>query len=215
MSKFKQAGKVLPFYLEGQFVGFVGDFGEKPKRIRLATAEGERCIKLSKELRYPLREALQPGDWIRVFGEQKLKYKTGELKLKAFQVTVKTPVQQKELETRTTQIEEIPPLSPQPVTPKTKSCIMVCQKSSCRKRGSDRVCEAITQSLRDRGLDDEVAIKGTGCMKQCKQGPCAVFMPDKSRYTGVAPKDIDKLIEKHFAAKLKSERSELELSPIA
>ncbi len=91
---------------------------------------------------------------------------------------------------------------------------MVCQKSACRKRGSDEVCEAITQSLRDRGLDDEVALKGTGCMKQCKQGPCAVFMPDKSRYTGLAPKDIDKLIEKHFAAKLKPERSELELSPI-
>jgi (2Fe-2S) ferredoxin len=222
VSKLKQAGKVLPFYLEGRFVGFVGEFGEKPKRIRVATAEGERYIKLSKELRYPLREALQPGDWIRVFGEQKQKYKTGELKLKAFQVTVTTPVQQKDLGIGTTQVEEIPPLSPspsvplsaKPAAPKTKSCIMVCQKSSCRKRGGDRVCEAIAESLRERGLDDEVALKGTGCMKQCKQGPCAVFMPDKSRYTGVAPKDIDKLIEKHFAAKLKPEQSKLELSPV-
>jgi (2Fe-2S) ferredoxin len=51
-------------------------------------------------------------------------------------------------------------------------------------------------------------------MKQCKTGPCVVFMPDKSRYTGVAPKEVSTLVEKHFAAKLKPVERESQLSTV-
>lgn len=239
MIKLKKEAKISLFYLEGRFVGFVDEIKDKFKRIRVATAEGERCIKLAKELRYSMREVLQPGDWIEILGEQKIQYKTGERKLKAYQVNVKTPVMRglgtgnnsdQVLENRTqnhikgTDVfphpstingDNLTPLNKPPVsTPKTKACIMVCQKSSCRKRGADQVCQAITESLRDRGLEDQVSLKGTGCMKQCKQGPCVVFMPDKSRYTEVVPNEIHTLVEKHFAAKLKPEGSKSELSPV-
>lgn len=199
----KKEERVSTFSLEGRFVGFVGDLGEKPKRIRIATVEGERYIKLSKELRYSLWEALKPGDWIKILGEQKYKYKTGELKLKAYQVKLTAPTKQQN-------VFQPPVAAPT----KTKACVMVCQKSSCRKRGADEICQAVTQSLRARGLEDQVAIKGTGCMKECKRGPCVVFMPDKSRYTGIASKEVPILIEKHFAAKLKPEESKPELSPV-
>ncbi len=213
------------FSLEGRFVGFGEDRKEPSKRIKIATAQGEYCIKLSKELRGYLWRVLQPGDWVQVIGKQKFKDKTGELKLKAFQVRLTPPTKQpRELspEPENNQtgrkpeaehlVERLSP--PSPAAPKTKDCIMVCQKSSCRKRGADSVCQAITESLRDHGLEDKVALKGTGCMKQCKQGPCVVFMPDKSRYVGVAPKDINQLVEKHFTAKLKPEESVPELSPV-
>lgn len=190
----KQAG-VSRFCLEGRFVGFVGNLEEKPKRLRIATAEGERYIKLSKELRGMLSEVLHPGDWVEVSGEQKRKDKTGELKLKAYQVRTTAPIRQDKV------------FQPPVAAPKTKACIMVCQKSSCRKRGAGDVCRAVTETLRDRGLEGQVAIKGTGCMKECKKGPCVVFMPDKSRYLGVAPKEVSQLVEKHFAAKLKPELS--------
>ena len=236
MSKLTKEEKISPFYLQGRLVGFVGDFGEKPKRLRVAVAEGELYIKLAKELRYSLRGVLQPGDWIEIFGEKKLKSKTGELKLKAFQVKLATPLRQpSSKEPGTGNTENLGeglsvPLSfaPSPISkpkafinqppvavPKTKACVMVCQKSSCRKRGADQVCQAVTESLREHGLEEQVAIKGTGCMKQCKQGPCVVFMPDKSRYIQVEPQQIDRLVEKHFAAKLKPEGSKPELSPIA
>lgn len=194
--------KVVEFSLEGRFVGFVGDVEQKPKRLRLATAAGERYIKLGKELRGSLRETLQPGDWLKISGEQKYKYKTGELKLKAKQVTLKAPSPQQNV------------FQPPVAAPRTKACVMVCQKASCRKRGAGEVCQAVTASLRDRGLEDQVAIKGTGCMKQCKSGPCVVFMPDKSRYVGVAAKEVSKLVDKHFAAKLKPEESKPELSRV-
>ncbi|HEY9668174.1 MAG TPA: OB-fold nucleic acid binding domain-containing protein, partial [Coleofasciculaceae cyanobacterium] len=95
--------KVSYFTLEGRFVSFVSDFKENPKRIQVATAKGEFYIKLSKELRHSLREALEPGDWVQIFGEQKLKYKTGELKLKAFQLKIIAPVQRQQINTAETE----------------------------------------------------------------------------------------------------------------
>jgi NADH:ubiquinone oxidoreductase subunit E len=198
----KTAEKISTFCLKGRVVGFVGDFEEKAKRIRVATAEGERYIKLSKELRYSLRKVLQPGDWIEISGIQKYKSKTGELKLKAFEVKLAFPTSQESV------------FKPPVAATKTKPCVMVCQKSSCQKRGAGEVCQAVQESLRDRGLEDQVAIKGTGCMKECKRGPCVVFMPDKTRYSGIAPKQVPTLIEKHFAAKLIPEGSEPELAPV-
>ncbi|MGB5959714.1 MAG: (2Fe-2S) ferredoxin domain-containing protein [Coleofasciculaceae cyanobacterium] len=192
-----KSAKVSTFNLEGRFIGFVGELETKPKLLRLATAEGERYIKLEKELRSSsLYEALTPGDWLKIAGEQKYKYKTGELKLKAQQVTLKAANPQEKV------------FQPAAAAPKTKACVMVCQKSSCCKRGASQVLGALTESIRTRGLEEQVAIKGTGCMKQCKSGPCVVFMPDKSRYTKVAPKAVLGLVDKHFAAKLKPETTE-------
>lgn len=194
---FKSA-KVSAFTLEGRFIGFVGELETKPKRLRLATAEGERYIKLSKELRSSsLYQALTPGAWLKISGEQKYKYKTGELKLKAAQVTLKDPIPQEKV------------FQPSVAAPKTKACVMVCQKSACCKRGASQVLGALTESIRTQGLAEQVNIKGTGCMKQCKAGPCVVFLPDKSRYTNVAPKEVLGLVEKHFASQLKPEITDI------
>ncbi|NEP13575.1 MAG: (2Fe-2S) ferredoxin domain-containing protein [Symploca sp. SIO2C1] len=177
------------FSLEGQFVAFVGDFGKQPKRIRVETSDGEHYIKLSKELRSSLFRVWEPGNWLQISGKQKYKKKTGKLKLKADQITSIVPVQQKSV-------------SPSKITgPKTKACVMVCQKSSCRKRGGSKVSQSVANYLRDRGWENQVTIKGTGCMKQCKKGPCVVFMPDKCRYINVDPKQVPTLMEKHFVAK--------------
>ena len=193
---------VSNFSLEGRFVSFVGDVEDKTKWIKIATSEGERYIKLSKELRGNLPRLLQAGDWLQISGKLKLNYDTGELKLKAYQVTLTAPT-----------IRE-PASHPPVAASKTKDCVMVCQKSSCQKRGAGEVCQAVAQSLRDRGLEEQVVLKGTGCMKECKRGPCVVFMPDKSRYIGISPTEIPMLIEKHFAAKLRPEQIKPELSPV-
>jgi (2Fe-2S) ferredoxin len=53
-------------------------------------------------------------------------------------------------------------------------------------------------ALGDRGLENEVEIKATGCLKQCKAGPNLVVMPDKTRYSRVQAEEIPELIDKHF-----------------
>ena len=201
MSNSYREGKVSLFNLEGRFIGFVDEAQRYPKRLQVATATGDRVIKLSKYLRGSIREALQPGDWLQIYGEQKLK-KTGELKLKALAV-------------KSIAVAKPPSISPPAsVAPKPKACVMICQKSSCRKRGAAEVAQAVQDTLCDRGLEDQVAIKDTGCMKQCKQGPCMVFMPDKSRYTGVTPERVNILVDRHFTAKLKPEENRSKLTSV-
>ena len=185
MSKFNSK-QVSEFSLEGRFLGFEFEDGYKLKYLRLGTSEGECCIKLCKNLRADFALRLIPGDWLQVVGEQKLDLKTGKLKLKAEQVIPAAP----------TLIETVQVLA----TPvKSKVSILVCQKSDCMKRGGKALCHTLQVALSDRGLEDEVTIKGTGCMKNCKAGPNLV-MPDKTRYSRIQSAQIPALVDKHLVA---------------
>ena len=80
-----------------------------------------------------------------------------------------------------------------------KAHILVCQKSDCQKRGAGKVCKTLSEVLIDRGLEDHVTIKKTGCLKKCKAGPNLVIMPNKARYSRISSAEIPDVIEKHFA----------------
>lgn len=184
MSKYKESA----FSLEGQFLEFVQTGGYKIKYMRVATSEGENWIELSKQSRASLfGHSLTPGDWIQISGRQQYKSRTGELNFKADRVI---PV------ARNLAAKSVPiPAKPS----KAKARILVCQKSDCRQRGSDRVCAALESALGSQGLADCVEIEKTGCLKQCKVGPNLIVMPDKARYNRVSPKQIPTLIEKHLS----------------
>lgn len=185
-----KSNQISEFNLEGRFLGFVLEDGYKLKYLRLANAEGEYWIKLAKPLRETLDRSLSPGTWVRVAGERKLKSKTGELKLKAYLVEPSA----------LRNAGASPPIAEKIEAPdaKPKATILVCQKSDCCKRGGIEVCQALQKTLRDRGLEDIVTIKGTGCLKQCKAGPNIVMMPDKTRYSQVHPDEIPAILDKHL-----------------
>lgn len=185
--------QISQFSIEGRFLGFVFEDGWKLKSVQLATGEGENRIKLSKPLRVAVDRSLIPGTWVRVEGEKKLK-KSGEVKLKAY---VLEPIAASTVQTA----------APAPAeTAKPKATILVCQKSDCCKRGGTQVCAALERNLRDRGLQEQVTVKGTGCLKQCKAGPAIVVMPDKARYTRVDASEIPAIIDKHFTPDSPSEK---------
>ena len=179
------------FNLVGQFQGFVTK-DDQIKYLKLATSEREYKVKLSKEIRHHLYLAVYPGCCLEVSGTSQ-KAKTG-IKFKAdfFRIADQS------LPSETPE-----PSVPQPqiVKPKQKTSILVCRKSSCRKRGGDEVCQAIEANLRDRHLEDQVEVKLTGCLKQCKKGPNMVMMPDKALYSKVKSAQVAALIEEHFIDK--------------
>jgi (2Fe-2S) ferredoxin len=137
---------------------------------------------------------LTPGDWLQIWGEKTVKSEY-EVKLKAYRIRVIAPNQ---------------PLLRHEASPfqekasKPKASVLVCQKSDCARRGAKGICKALENALSDRGLTDEVTIRGTGCMKHCKAGPNIVFMPDKTRYSRVCAEDISDLIDQHFPAQANS-----------
>ena len=194
MAKDKRA-----FCLEGRFEGFITG-GKSPfKYLRLGDAHGsQHVIKLSKAVRLILFRYLQAGDSIRVVGEQSTAQDTGEPKLKAKEV-----VRIKPLSLVTTPTNQ--PLSTndpsRTAVPKAKGKapkILICQKSTCRKRGAAQVCRAVETTLANCGLTDTVQVKLTGCMDKCKAGPNLVVMPHKQKYTKVKPGQVSGLIAQHF-----------------
>ena len=177
--------KVASFSIEGRFLGFELE-DNRPKKLMVATSQGECTIKLAKSLRYNFQLRLIPGDWLQISGEKQFDSKTCKLKLKADQIIPSTVSQ-----------EAVLPV----IADKGKASILVCQKSSCMKRGGKEACQAMQTALKVRGLSEQVSIKGTGCLKDCKAGPNIVMMPDKKRYTKVQAAQIPALIDKHFTEK--------------
>ncbi|HEY9656209.1 MAG TPA: (2Fe-2S) ferredoxin domain-containing protein [Crinalium sp.] len=183
----KPAQPVAVWHLEGRFLSLLVKDG-KPKYLQLMTADGEYCIKLAKEIRASVSATLPPGAWIQVWGEKKSGYKgykTDATKLKAFRISTVAPGQ----------AEPVPPVKAERPASAT---ILVCQKSDCLKRGGKAVCHALEAALSDRNLTDQVTLRGTGCMKQCKAGPHVVFMPEKARYSRVAARDVAALVDEQF-----------------
>lgn len=180
MSKSKH--RVEDFNFKGKLLGFVIKDGYKIKYLRMIVEEVEYWIKPSKEVRQSLDPHIVPGCWLEIEGTKRLNRKNGTIKYKADLVTLQTEAK----------------ASAKTKKSKSKAKILVCQKSSCRKRGANQVCKALEGNLRDRGIEEEVTIKLVGCLKECKKGPNLVLMPDKVRYSKVNPKAVPDLINKHL-----------------
>jgi (2Fe-2S) ferredoxin len=191
-SKDQSSSEITPFSLDGKVLHVFFD-GSKPKCLQLVTPAGLHLIKLSKECR-PLCERLMPGTLVRVEGYRKSKYKTGQLKLKAEQVTLIENAEYTELPEEASTAQN----SSEKNKSKKTAKILVCKKSDCRKRGGTAICAALQAELEQRGLQDEVEIKETGCLKRCKAGPNVVVMPDKASYSRVRPNAVAELVEQHF-----------------
>jgi (2Fe-2S) ferredoxin len=194
---------VSEFCLEGRFLEFVIKDGYKLKGLMVGTAEGECYVKLAKHLRAAFDLRLAPGTWLQMVGFKKYDSETGEFKFKAERVMASRGSR----EIKETSSQVIVDTKSDDIKPVKKAIILMCQKSDCMKRGGKALCQALEKELGDRNLSDQVIIKGTGCMKNCKAGPNLV-MPDKTRYSRINATQIPALVQKHFAAHQVSQRQD-------
>ncbi|MBD2627519.1 (2Fe-2S) ferredoxin domain-containing protein [Trichormus variabilis] len=221
--------EVTEFCLEGRFLDFVIKDGYKLKGLLLSTSEGECYVKLAKHLRSTFDLRLPKGTWLQVVGTKQHDAKKDKLTLKAERVMaareeiISCPVEYLSLgltrrrgETETRGVffdkqlsgldtNKQPALQNQNQSKPAKTqTILVCQKSDCMKRGGKALCQALESELRNNGLEDNVIIKGTGCMKNCKAGP-NLLMPDKTRYSKIQAAQVPALIDKHLGAEIQEQ----------
>jgi (2Fe-2S) ferredoxin len=167
----------------------------KVRCLNLRTSEGLKHIKLKQSSRLDLLRAVLnglvfQGTWLEIVGQQKVD-SGGSLKhLKALGImALPDPFIANQ-----SAIALHHPRSMQSVVP---SKILICQKSSCRKRGSMEVQQALEKELCDRQLSAQVCIKATGCLNQCSKGPNLVI--GKTPYRNITVKDLAKLLDQHFS----------------
>jgi hypothetical protein len=174
--------------LTGHFLGW-GDSCIPHRYIKVATANGELTIKVSKPLRAQIQD-LQPGIWLAMMSEERMDMATGEIKIKVRQL-LKLP--------DTNIPEHCSSSSVELVTPaKNPVQIRVCQGSSCRRKGSEQLCQMMQSYLGRTNLTAQVEIKPVKCLHQCKDAP-HIITPDLSEiprkhYRRVRSIDVDSIM---------------------
>jgi hypothetical protein len=176
--------------LTGKFRGW-GDESTPHRYIQLATADGDLLIKVAKILR-PQIQDWQPGTYLTLLTQETIDRDTGARKLKVKQLVAAS-------------IESTidpPPIASQTLVP-TK--IQVCQGSSCRKRGSQQICQSMQAYIDRSQLTDLVEIEPVKCLHQCKAAPHAIvtspasaMLPGKTHYRQVQSSQVLALLAKHF-----------------
>jgi (2Fe-2S) ferredoxin len=189
------------FELIGRLSAWVQKPGQPISAFWLAAENGDYLIKLSKHLRDGepssalLPQSLLPllpklGETVRVVGTYK--YQSRKHRPTQHQSSQHQP----RLKLKTDFVHplswDIPlpasPLgAPEPHEPtlKTKNPtskhtntvkILVCQKSSCRAKGSAKIQQAAEAYLQTCDPSIPVTLKGTGCLGACKNAPCLMVV---------------------------------------
>ncbi len=187
--------------LTGYFLGW-GDDRTPHRYMRLETVNGDRLVaKVAKSLRSQIQD-WQPGVFVNLLTQDRIDRSTGSHKIKVKQLFV-TPSIARSVDLIS------PPVVSTSVTP-TK--IQVCQGSSCRRRGSEKVCQIMQSYLNQNDLTDTVQIQSVKCLHQCKAAPQVVvtspstaIMPGKTHYRQIQPTQVQVLLAKHFPIANKSE----------
>ena len=71
--------------------------------------------------------------------------------------------------------------------------VLVCQNRTCKASGSAKVLQAFQNCS-----DNNVEVIGSSCLGQCGNGPMVLVLPEETWYSGVAPHEVEKLIEQHL-----------------
>jgi len=72
-------------------------------------------------------------------------------------------------------------------------------KPSCAPRGGEAVFLRFKERVKDLGLDGEVMVTRTGCLKHCSRGITVAIWPYSLWYQRVGLDDIDEILERSVA----------------
>jgi Thioredoxin-like [2Fe-2S] ferredoxin len=203
--------------LTGYFLGW-GDNRTQHGHIKLATVDGDRLIKVAKSLR-PQIQDWQPGIYLTLLTQETIDRDTGARKIKVKQLVSAAPIEPDcHLPN---ELSSLPPIDPPPIASQVSipTKIQVCQGSSCRKRGSQQICQSMQAYFDRYQLAEQVEIESVKCLHHCKAGPHAIvtsptgsLVPGKTHYSHIQSSQVLALLANHFPIDSPSEPTESNLS---
>jgi bidirectional [NiFe] hydrogenase diaphorase subunit len=72
--------------------------------------------------------------------------------------------------------------------------VCVCTAAGCLSSGSDHVVAALKKEVAEAGMQNEVHVKGVGCMGLCSAGPLVSVETDGQMYANVTPEEAPEII---------------------
>jgi (2Fe-2S) ferredoxin len=194
-------------HLQGYLLGS-GDDRVPSRYIKLATADGEKLVKIAKNLRSQTQD-WQPGIYLTLLGSEQIDRSTGKTKIKVKQRLNTPQLDRPPIDRVSTSIQANSkvnlPLAKPPLYGIEPTTIRVCQGSSCRKRGSEQICRSIQAYLTQNDLTEQVEVETVKCLHQCKAAPHAIIyspdtakLPGKTHYRQLQPTQVQTMLSKHL-----------------
>ncbi len=76
--------------------------------------------------------------------------------------------------------------------------VLVCGGTGCTSSGSKKVIEALKNSLKANGIEDEILVVRTGCFGLCALGPIMIVYPEGAFYSQATPEGVERIVKEHL-----------------
>ncbi|MDD6848522.1 MAG: NADH-ubiquinone oxidoreductase-F iron-sulfur binding region domain-containing protein, partial [Oscillospiraceae bacterium] len=76
--------------------------------------------------------------------------------------------------------------------------VLVCGGTGCTSSGSKKVIEALENSLKANGIEDEILVVRTGCFGLCALGPIMIVYPEGAFYSQATPEGVERIVKEHL-----------------
>lgn len=80
-----------------------------------------------------------------------------------------------------------------------KVCVRICM-TGCRAYGAEEVRDAFKDEIRNRGLEEKVEIRETGCHGFCARAPVITIDPQDIFYQQFSPQDVPEIVSETLLA---------------
>jgi NADH:ubiquinone oxidoreductase subunit F (NADH-binding)/(2Fe-2S) ferredoxin/Pyruvate/2-oxoacid:ferredoxin oxidoreductase delta subunit len=77
-----------------------------------------------------------------------------------------------------------------------RPCITICGGTGCHAYGCMKIARGFEEGIQEKGLQDKVDVRTTGCHGFCERGPIVVIQPQGIFYQRVKEKNIQDIIDK-------------------
>ena len=91
-------------------------------------------------------------------------------------------------------IEDLNTIAEKERAARKKTVIRCCLAAGCMSSNSEAVKKNLEDAVKEAGLEDEVEVRGVGCMRLCCEGPLVGVDPGATLYEKVTPEDAKSLI---------------------
>lgn len=81
----------------------------------------------------------------------------------------------------------------------TKHHVLICNGSSCMRKGGEEATQAIRKEIANLDLDTLIHTTRTRCNGRCKDAPVVVVYPEGTWYREVTAEIGGKIVEQHLA----------------
>ena len=90
--------------------------------------------------------------------------------------------------------------------------ILFCSAAGCVSCGSTAVRDTLKAALKEKGMENECEVLGTGCMGLCGEGPLVKVHPDETLYQHVDEAVARRIVDEHVCQGKKIEENMVDMS---